>query len=121
MATATRSARTPYDPGTAGTIRFCGHDEAEVQSFRDRGTFYLVNLRALRCSCPDSTKRDRACKHVDAALAESTRRALRAASSLTILELRRHLSRPDLRPEVKCAIACMIERRTERMIDEEAA
>ena len=70
MSSATQN-RSTYDPGTPGEILTLGRNHFAVESFREGGVHYSVDLEAGTCSCPDHLYRRRECKHLQAALAAS--------------------------------------------------
>lgn len=97
--------RAPYDPGVAKGIKSLGYGCYEVESFREEGFSYRVDLNRNRCTCAHSSFREAAdCKHRAAARAEARRLTLATAMSLTYAQLRKHIDRTDLRPEIRDAI-----------------
>lgn len=112
-ATKTRSARKPYDPGQPGEVTRIGRNHYRVESFREAGHFYSVDLGPTVASCtcehyqcriaPQLEQGEGAqeCKHATAARGESRRLMSERARSLPAAELRRHWNRADLSPEVK--------------------
>lgn len=81
--------KSSYDPGQAGEIRFLGNGCFEVESFRDSGASYAVDIREGTCSCPHhlyriAPKREAGyivedCKHYRAVQDEIARRRALAA------------------------------------------
>ncbi len=63
-------AAAAYDPGKATPARLVNEHEQlyAVDSFREPGKSYLINLKHGTCDCPDFQRRgqERPCKHLTA-------------------------------------------------------
>jgi hypothetical protein len=87
-----KRTRKPYNPGTVGEVIPEGHGRYIVQSFRDRGDFYSVDLNDGEngsCTCPHTLKRDaQTCKHREAARMKAYQEAREKAESVDLDALR---------------------------------
>src|SRR5438046_997784 len=112
-ATPTHKPRKPYDPGSAGEVARIGRHHYRVESFREAGVFYSVDISPAVASCTcrhyetriapalEQGEGAKECKHGEAARQESRRLMVERARAMKATELRRHLDREDLKPEVR--------------------
>jgi hypothetical protein len=104
-----RTTRKSYDPGQPGQIKPQGNAIYLVESFRNSGDFYAVDLAENTCSCPHSVNRNAAdCKHRRAARLQAFKDAKAKAQSLDLDTLKNVLLFKDHRPEVTEAIEYVI-------------
>jgi len=125
MATATKT-RKSYNPGKPGAIIPEGNGRFIVESFRNEGESYSVDLVEWTCTCPHFINRlavaaepdENAvpCKHIRAAEDASYVKALGIAHNLPVETLRRRLQKNNLRREVALAV-CHVLRYHESMND----
>lgn len=72
----------------------------KVQSFSNKSKVYVVNLNIGTCNCPDFVYRGNSCKHLREMEEVSEREAKRKAEDMSISQIREHLQRANLRPEI---------------------
>jgi hypothetical protein len=96
-----------YNPGLPGRIESQGHGRYIVESFRNSGEFYAVDLEENTCSCPHSIYRNAAdCKHRAWARFHSYKSARAKAETMDLETLKAAFSnfRIHYRPEIREAI-----------------
>lgn len=74
---AQRKRRKGYDPGRPGRVVALGEGRYRVESFRQSGVWYDVDLNRDLCTCPDAQFRnpEGGCKHAHRAAYESFKAA----------------------------------------------
>lgn len=112
--TATR--KSSYHPGTPGEVIPQGHGRYIVESFRNSGEFYAVDLNENTCSCPHTEYRHADdCKHRRQARFTAYLETREKAMGMDVADLKTALFLNDYRPEVREAIdwvVCAKERET---------